>query len=123
MLDSYFTNCVRLYIANVKVINKENKKGESRNCKCCTVYNCTYIKVRDWIILKRGGFESPAINNHILYLFRPNMCFTASRLREDIEDDLSELTSEAVPDEVRKWLASTFAKQEQVLETIVRDSL
>ena len=34
--------------------------------------------------------------------------------REDIEDDLSELTSEAVPDEVRKWLASTFAKQEQV---------
>ena len=35
--------------------------------------------------------------------------------RVDIEDDLSELRSEAVPDEVRKWLASTFAKQEQVL--------
>ena len=33
--------------------------------------------------------------------------------RVDIEDDLSELRSEAVPDEVRKWLASTFAKQEQ----------
>ena len=33
---------------------------------------------------------------------------------EDISDDLSELASEAVPDEVRKWLASTFAKQEQV---------
>jgi hypothetical protein len=28
------------------------------------------------------------------------------------EDDLSELQSEAVPEEVRKWLASTFAKQE-----------
>ena len=27
-------------------------------------------------------------------------------------DDLSELQSEAVPEEVRKWLASTFAKQE-----------
>ena len=37
--------------------------------------------------------------------------------REDVEDDLSELTSEAVPDEVRKWLASTFAKQEQVDKT------
>ena len=29
-------------------------------------------------------------------------------------DDLSELQSEAVPEEVRKWLASTFAKQETV---------
>ena len=33
--------------------------------------------------------------------------------RENVSDDLSELESEAVPDEVRKWLASTFAKQEQ----------
>lgn len=32
--------------------------------------------------------------------------------REEAEDDLSELQSDAVPDEVRKWLASTFAKQE-----------
>ena len=32
---------------------------------------------------------------------------------ESVSDDLSELESEAVPDEVRKWLASTFAKQEQ----------
>ena len=31
---------------------------------------------------------------------------------ETIGDDLSELQSEAVPEEVRKWLASTFAKQE-----------
>ncbi len=33
--------------------------------------------------------------------------------REETEDDLSELQSDAVPDEVRKWLASTFAKQEE----------
>jgi len=32
-----------------------------------------------------------------------------------VPDDLSELESEAVPEEVRKWLASTFAKQEQVV--------
>ena len=32
--------------------------------------------------------------------------------REEADDDLSELQSDAVPDEVRKWLASTFAKQE-----------
>merc|ERR1712051_989694 len=31
---------------------------------------------------------------------------------EAVGDDLSELQSEAVPEEVRKWLASTFAKQE-----------
>ena len=31
--------------------------------------------------------------------------------REEDHDDLSELQSESVPDEVRKWLASTFAKQ------------
>merc|ERR1711971_1146497 len=31
---------------------------------------------------------------------------------EGVGDDLSELQSEAVPEEVRKWLASTFAKQE-----------
>ena len=34
---------------------------------------------------------------------------------EEDADDLSELSSEAVPEEVRKWLASTFAKQEQVI--------
>ena len=38
----------------------------------------------------------------INYLFR----------EEAVGDDLSELQSEAVPEEVRKWLASTFAKQE-----------
>ncbi len=89
---------------------------------------CTYsvrmyvhtIRITDWIGLKRGMFESPPSTR------QPRTCLDlicASRLREDIEDDLSELTSEAVPDEVRKWLASTFAKQEQVLETIVRDSV
>ena len=31
------------------------------------------------------------------------------------DDDLSELESEKVPEEVRKWLASTFAKTEQVV--------
>merc|ERR1719361_1432683 len=37
----------------------------------------------------------------------------ASRTEDEtIGDDLSELQSEAVPEEVRKWLASTFAKQE-----------
>lgn len=35
-----------------------------------------------------------------------------AKTEEEPEDDLSELQSEAVPDEVRKWLASTFAKQE-----------
>jgi len=39
--------------------------------------------------------------------------FMASRHEDEtIGDDLSELQSEAVPEEVRKWLASTFAKQE-----------
>ena len=32
-----------------------------------------------------------------------------------MEDDLSSLGSESVPEEVRLWLAATFAKQEQVL--------
>ena len=37
-------------------------------------------------------------------------------LNDDTEDDdLSELESEKVPEEVRKWLASTFAKTEQVV--------
>jgi calcium/calmodulin-dependent 3',5'-cyclic nucleotide phosphodiesterase len=35
--------------------------------------------------------------------------------REEATDDLSELQSEAVPEEVRKWLSSTFAKQEAPL--------
>ena len=38
--------------------------------------------------------------------------FDSLNNRDETEDDLSELQSEAVPDEVRKWLASTFAKQE-----------
>ena len=33
---------------------------------------------------------------------------------DDLDDELSELKNEAVPDDVRKWLASTFAKPEQV---------
>ena len=33
-------------------------------------------------------------------------------IREEAQDDLSELQSDAVPDEVRKWLSTTFAKQE-----------
>ena len=43
-------------------------------------------------------------------------------ISDDLEDDLSELKSEAVPDEVRKWLASTFAKQEQVSECLSESS-
>ena len=35
--------------------------------------------------------------------------------REEATDDLSELQSEAVPEEVRKWLSSTFAKQESTV--------
>ena len=35
--------------------------------------------------------------------------------REEAPDDLSELQSEAVPEEVRKWLSSTFAKQESTV--------
>ena len=38
--------------------------------------------------------------------------------REEADDDLSELQSDAVPDEVRKWLASTFAKQEEPVREI-----
>ena len=34
--------------------------------------------------------------------------------QDDLDDELSELKNEAVPDDVRKWLASTFAKPEQV---------
>ena len=41
---------------------------------------------------------------------------TMVALNDDTEgDDLSELESEKVPEEVRKWLASTFAKTEQVV--------
>ena len=41
---------------------------------------------------------------------------TMVTLNDDTEDDdLSELESEKVPEEVRKWLASTFAKTEQVV--------
>ena len=32
----------------------------------------------------------------------------------DDTDELSKLKSEAVPDDVRKWLASTFASADQV---------
>ena len=39
-------------------------------------------------------------------------CFFILYRDEAVGDDLSELQSEAVPEEVRKWLASTFAKQE-----------
>ena len=35
-------------------------------------------------------------------------------LRSDTDDDLSQLKNEAVPDDVRKWLASTFASPDQV---------
>ena len=46
------------------------------------------------------------------------LSFVSVRRREEADDDLSELQSDAVPDEVRKWLASTFAKQE---ETVTRE--
>ena len=35
--------------------------------------------------------------------------------RVSAEDDLSEMHDEAVPEEVRMWLAATFAKQEKVI--------
>ena len=34
--------------------------------------------------------------------------------RSDTDDDLSKLKNEAVPDDVRKWLESTFASKNQV---------
>ena len=46
-----------------------------------------------------------------MYMFKHVL--TSYHYRDEaVGDDLSELQSEAVPEEVRKWLASTFAKQE-----------
>ena len=36
----------------------------------------------------------------------------------DDTDELSKLKSEAVPDDVRKWLASTFASADQVYSAV-----
>ena len=47
------------------------------------------------------------------YIFKYNFCHCQNR--EEAPDDLSELQSEAVPEEVRKWLSSTFAKQESTV--------
>ncbi len=59
------------------------------------------------------NFNPKQFTKFIALLTRTKMTFNHF-YRHDVEDDLSELKSEAVPDEVRKWLASTFAKQEQV---------
>jgi len=40
----------------------------------------------------------------------------AAKAEASVEDDLSSLGSESVPEEVRLWLAATFAKQEQVVK-------
>ena len=86
-------------------------------------------------------FLPPSISSGINFLFRvhamiaglktadswdaasllPDLEFVAEALTmvalndDSGEDDLSELESEKVPEEVRKWLASTFAKTEQVV--------
>ena len=57
---------------------------------------------------------SPVLENN-----RPNLILVDFKRiefyrEEAVGDDLSELQSDAVPEEVRKWLASTFAKQETV---------
>ena len=62
---------------------------------------------RVWVSSK---FSSPSST----FSFSPSSHLAPHQRRDETEDDLSELQSEAVPDEVRKWLASTFAKQEQV---------
>ena len=57
-------------------------------------------------IIKRIIFFRTIKEKHV------ETCFFILYRDEAVGDDLSELQSEAVPEEVRKWLASTFAKQE-----------
>merc|ERR1719193_1194499 len=63
---------------------------------------------------KPGGVDPTDLVARLDYI-QEVLSAISSKVQEDIEDDLSELKSEAVPNEVRKWLASTFAKQEQIV--------
>eukprot|EP00090_Calanus_glacialis_P007040 TRINITY_DN15506_c0_g1_i6.p1 TRINITY_DN15506_c0_g1~~TRINITY_DN15506_c0_g1_i6.p1 ORF type:complete len:696 (-),score=189.23 TRINITY_DN15506_c0_g1_i6:354-2441(-) len=65
--------------------------------------------------LRTDGLDAGDLISNLEYISEVLGVINA-KTDEDISDDLSELASEAVPDEVRKWLASTFAKQEQVVK-------
>lgn len=52
-----------------------------------------------------------AVESNTCYPPRPPLSFWGVRQILDTEDELQELRSDAVPSEVRDWLASTFTQQ------------
>ena len=73
-----------------------------------------------WMELENKLYQCPNHKKQIItlrgsYIFTLKYNFCNCQNREEAPDDLSELQSEAVPEEVRKWLSSTFAKQESTV--------
>jgi len=64
--------------------------------------------------LREDGIEPDVLISNLEYIGEVLGVLAAKQDRDDLDDDLSELKNESVPDDVRKWLASTFAKPEQI---------
>lgn len=64
--------------------------------------------------LREDGIEPDVLISNLEYIGEVLGVLAARAEHDDLDDELSELKSEAVPDDVRKWLASTFAKPEQI---------
>jgi hypothetical protein len=64
--------------------------------------------------LREDGIEPDVLISNLEYIGEVLGVLASKADHDDLDDELSELASEAVPDDVRKWLASTFAKPEQV---------
>jgi len=64
--------------------------------------------------LREDGIEPDVLISNLEYIGEVLGVLAAKADHDDLDDELSELASEAVPDDVRKWLASTFAKPEQI---------
>ncbi|XP_043244133.1 calcium/calmodulin-dependent 3',5'-cyclic nucleotide phosphodiesterase 1A-like isoform X3 [Amphibalanus amphitrite] len=65
-------------------------------------------------MLDKGEVSPEIIQNNIEYALRVLETFNINEKRcpsEDEEDELSEVQQDAVPPEVREWLASTFTRQ------------
>jgi len=64
--------------------------------------------------LREDGIEPDVLISNLEYIGEVLGVLATKADHDDLDDELSEMTSEAVPDDVRKWLASTFAKPEQI---------
>ena len=90
--------------------------GSLKNSLCWNFHNFQSLKSYSLVGPCKGGLKMvlKSCIKLLCILLQNRLLKELIFSHDDLDGELSELKNEAVPDDVRKWLASTFTKPEQV---------